>query len=376
MSTAMTPAPKQTTAVTPFNRMKNWLESPSCQSAIAKALPRHMTPDRFLRVAVTAMMKTPKLVQCTRESMINCLLQLSQYGLEPDGRNAHLIPFDVRRDGKVIRTDCTLILDYKGMVDLVMRTGLVSTISAEVVCDHDVFEYDRGQLLKHEINFRKPRGKAYAAYANIRFKDGSEKCEVMSQEEIYAIRDRSQGWIAFKRQYVKQSPWNPADPYIEYEMWKKTAFRRVTKWIQLSVEIRGAVENVRHDEPLERIPQHDPAIDEDVNALIAQGLQDDEETNPQHEPEQNGEQSQVTATNAGEESQEPLPEKTLTDADRAVLISAAIKAACDNDQLMNLDGETSLIENDEIRIRLYDEIKARRVIVTGFTGNPNRGKLV
>ena len=215
-------------------------------------MPKHMTPDRFVRIALTAMMKTPKLAQCTQESVFNCLLQLSQYGLEPDGRRAHLIPFDVRKNiggqWQVDHTDCTLIIDYKGYAELVMRSGLVSSIHADVVCENDEFDYDRGFITRHRINFQQPRGAAYAAYAVIRFKDGTEKCEVMPKEDIYAIRDRGQGWQSFQKGYAKQSPWNPAEPVIEREMWKKTVFRRITKWVPLSAEIRDALANEDDDE--------------------------------------------------------------------------------------------------------------------------------
>lgn len=377
MSTAMTPAPKQTTAVTPFDRIKKTFASKDFAHAVDAALPRHLKSDFMIRVVLTAVMKTPKLAQCTPESMINCVLQLAQYGLPPDGRLAHLIPRDVKNKKKeVIRTECTLNIDYKGLVDLVMRTGNVSLIHADVVCENDEFEYDAGVVTKHKPNFRMDRGEAFAAYAKVEFKDGTKKFEVMRASEIYDIRAKSEGWRSFKDGYASQSPWNPAEPTIEREMWKKTVFRRLTKWIPLSSEIRGIVEDQRHDEfPVDRIID-DNGPDDHINALVQKQLQDAAEEDPHPEPEQNGEQSQVTSPTAGEESQESPPEKTLTDADRAVLISAAIKAACENERLMHLEGETSLIESDEIRIRLYDEIKARRVIVTGFTGNPNKGKLV
>ena len=56
---------------------------------VALALPKHMTADRFVRVALTALLKTPKLQDCTPESVIQCMLNCSALGLEPDGRRAH-----------------------------------------------------------------------------------------------------------------------------------------------------------------------------------------------------------------------------------------------------------------------------------------------
>lgn len=249
MSTAVAEKPNTEIAEkkpSPLATMRGWLQSDQFKDAVSKALPKHMTPDRFLRIALTSAMQTPKLMQCTQESMFSCLLKLSQYGLEPDGRRAYLIPFDVKKKNGsqwvVDHTDATLIVGYQGLAELVMRSGLVSNIHADVICENDTFDYDKGFITTHRIDFRKPRGEAYAAYAVVRFKDGTEKCEVMSKEDILRIRDGSQGWQSFQKGYAKQSPWDPKNPGSEREMWKKTCFRRLSKWVPLSAEIREAAE--------------------------------------------------------------------------------------------------------------------------------------
>ncbi len=278
MSTAVSTNGKQPTAL---STVKGWLQSDEFKEAIGKALPKHMTPDRFLRIAITATMRTPKLLQCTQESLFGCLLALSQAGLEPDGRRAHLIPFENRKNNTV---ECTLILDYKGLAELVMRSGLVSSVHADVVCQNDDFEYDRGFIVRHKINFKEPRGEAYAAYAVIRFKDGTEKTEVMPQEDIYAIRNRGQGWQAFKKGYAKQSPWDPKEPVIEREMWKKTAFRRASKWVPLSAEIREVIESedktetIRDIGPAEVVRQTGSKADALAGILAARVARDEQES--------------------------------------------------------------------------------------------------
>jgi len=153
--------------------------------------------------------------------LLEALMKCSQAGLEPDGRNAHLIPY---------KDQVQVIFDYKGLVELAMRSGMVANIHADVVCDNDTFEYDRGELKAHKIDFKTSRGGVYAAYALVRFKDGSEKAEVMTREEIEGIRKRSRAanagpWV---------TDWN--------EMAKKTVFRRLSKWITLSPEFRDAVD--------------------------------------------------------------------------------------------------------------------------------------
>lgn len=194
---------------------------------IAKALPNHLTPDRFLRIAMTAITKTPKLADCTQESLMSCLLSLSSFGLEPDGRRAHLIPYG---------NTCTLIIDYKGLVELAMRSGVVANIHADVVRENDVFEEDRGVIVKHSIDRRKPRGDIYAVYAICRFKDGTEKSEVMSHDDVESIRKRSRSGAS--------GPWSTDWP----EMAKKTVFRRLSKWLPLSADFRDALD--RDDDKL------------------------------------------------------------------------------------------------------------------------------
>lgn len=216
--------------------LRDRMKSEAVLAEIAKALPKHLSAERMSRVALTAITRTPMLEQCDQASFLRCMMDLSQWGLEPDGRLAHLIPF---RNNKKNIVECQLIIDYKGLVELAMRTGQISKIHADVVCDNDVFLYDRGEVKAHQIDFKNPRGNVYAAYAIVRMKDGSEKCEVLSRDEIESIRKRSKAsgsgpWV---------TDWN--------EMAKKSAFRRVSKWIPLSAEIRDTLE--RDDDRFEAI---------------------------------------------------------------------------------------------------------------------------
>jgi recombination protein RecT len=221
MTTEIQPAP--TKALT----IRDRLEGDSFRQAVAAALPKHLTPERFIRVAITAITRTPKLAQCDQASFFGALLTLSQYGIEPDGRRAHLIPFENRKRGV---TECQLIIDYKGLAELAMRSGLVSYLHADTVCEADEFQVNLGEITKHVIDYRKPRGEVYAAYAVCRFKDGATKAEVMTRDEVEAIRKRSRAGTS--------GPW-----VTDWaEMAKKTAFRRLSKWLPLSADLRQAIE--------------------------------------------------------------------------------------------------------------------------------------
>jgi recombination protein RecT len=127
--------------------------------------------------------------------------------------------------------ECQLIIDYKGLVELAMRSGNVAAIHADTVRESDVFEYNRGTIETHKIDFRKPRGEVFAVYALVRFKDGAEKAEVMTREDVEKVRLRSRAG--------QSGPW-----MTDWEeMAKKTVFRRLSKWIPLSAEFRAANEH-------------------------------------------------------------------------------------------------------------------------------------
>lgn len=224
-------------STSPINTIRDLLEKQAGQIAIA--LPKHLTADRLTRVALTTINKNAKLLECTPHSLLACIMDCAALGLEPDGRRAHLIPFNDRKNDRVI---CTLIVDYKGLVELVMNAGDVSNIHADIICDKDEFEYDRGTIQKHKINFREPRGAMYAAYVIITMKDGTTKSEVMTKDEVDGIRSRSRA--------ATGGPW-----VTDYnEMAKKTVFRRASKWVKLSPELRERIEK-DDDAEIGRLPE-------------------------------------------------------------------------------------------------------------------------
>jgi recombination protein RecT len=214
--------------------IRDRLQSPALMAELGKVLPKHLTPERMARVAMTAITRTPLLADADPASFFRCMLDLSAMGLEPDGRRAHLVPF---RNNKRNCIEVQLMIDYKGLVELVYRSGCVANIHADVVRDGDLFVYDLGDVQHHVPHFLrrdadKPKdaGKVYAAYCRATLKDGTNKTEVLSLDEIEGIRKRSRAgqsgpWV---------TDWN--------EMAKKTAFRRVSKWLVLSPEIRDVVE--------------------------------------------------------------------------------------------------------------------------------------
>jgi recombination protein RecT len=201
--------------------IRSLIQSDAVKQQMAMVLPKHLTADRMARVACTAILKTPKLAACRPESLLQALMLCSQAGLEPDGRNAHLIPY-----GDQVQ----VIFDWKGLVALARRNG-VQNIAADIVCENDTFDWYRdgdGLHFKHQVDFRKARGEMFAAFCI--WKDGEQfDGEVMTKAEIDAIRKRSRASGA--------GPW-----VTDYnEMAKKTVVRRSSKKWPLDAELAEAL---------------------------------------------------------------------------------------------------------------------------------------
>ncbi|CAN5817765.1 recombination protein RecT [soil metagenome] len=102
---------------------------------IARALPRHLNPDRLCRIALTAFRRTKKLEECDPRSVFAAVIQASQLGLEPDtlGR-AYLIPYG---------RECQFIPGWKGLVELMHRSGQGSIWTGAVYVG-DEFDFALG----------------------------------------------------------------------------------------------------------------------------------------------------------------------------------------------------------------------------------------
>lgn len=222
--------------------------------SIMAALPSHMKPERLARIVMTTVQKNPKLLECTQESFLGCVLSCAALGLEPDGLlgQAYLVPYKDYKSGKTI---CTLIPGYKGLVKLARQSGEVSTIDAHEVRIGDNFEYRYGSdpYLRHQpaecpiieaalkedgpaVKMPDPNwrpGEITHFYAITKLRDGTVQFVVMPRWEVDEIRDGSDNYKSAKKNGYK-SPWDDDQDYPE--MGKKTAIRRLSKLIPASVE--------------------------------------------------------------------------------------------------------------------------------------------
>ena len=136
----------------PIQQLRLLLERSKDQ--LAMALPQHMTADRMTRIAITAVQKQPKLLECTALSIVGCVIEASQLGLYPDGilGDAYLVPF---WNGKTRQLEAQLQPGYRGLINLARRSGQVSAIYSEPVyaCDKFAVELGTEHTIIHVPNY-------------------------------------------------------------------------------------------------------------------------------------------------------------------------------------------------------------------------------
>lgn len=230
--TTLERANSQKTPAAPLQKEPTAVEKLLAQNfqAIKSCLPKHLTPERMCRIAVQTIQTTPALKDCDVASLVACIIEASSLGLEIDGRGlAYIVPFakSGSKNGKA-----SLIFGYKGLMELAYRSGRVSNIYAETVCENDEFIFELGlsPKLEHKPNLDH-RGEIRAVYAVARMKDADPIFVVLGKGDIEKVKKASKS---------SQGP-NSSWVTWEGEMWKKTAIRRLCKYLPLTPEIAQAV---------------------------------------------------------------------------------------------------------------------------------------
>jgi len=204
--------------------IKDYIYSPHTVKRLEAALPTFMKPDRFLRVFYTALNRNENLHKCTKESILSCMIQSAQLGLEPILGKAALIPYG---------TECQFQPMYQGLIDLARRTGDIA-ITAHVVYENDDFDisYGTDEKLVHKPTIRGPRGDMLGAYTVWTYPSGPPTFLFMPEEEILDIRNKySKSYKASDSMWQKR----PGEAY------KKTVIKNHSKLQPCSIEMDIAV---------------------------------------------------------------------------------------------------------------------------------------
>lgn len=232
---------KQTAAQSGSATVKRFFEAN--KGTLLALLPKHFDAERMLKLALGALRTTPKLANASNASLLGAVVTCAQLGLEPNTPlgHAYLLPFDKRekRGGEwvTVETQVTIIIGYKGMLDLARRSGQIISIAAHEVCENDDFRFAYG--LDEELVHRPAmanRGAVIGFYAVAKLVGGGHCFEFMSTDEVNHIRDKSAEKNRAKKdgsgRPIITGPW--ADNYVE--MGRKTALRRLFKYLPISIE--------------------------------------------------------------------------------------------------------------------------------------------
>lgn len=189
------------------------------------ALPSHIPTEHFMRVIMTAIQQNPRLLQLDRRSFFSSAMKAAQDGLLPDGREGALVPF---------RDAVQWMPMVAGLRKKVRNSGEIATWDCNVIYENDEFSFELGDepFIRHRPILGN-RGKPTGAYSVATLKSGERSRDVMSAGEIYAIRDRSEGWKQFSAGKLKSTPWSSD----EGEMFKKTVTRRHSKVLPMSSDL-------------------------------------------------------------------------------------------------------------------------------------------
>ena len=225
------------------------------KAAMAQVLPKHVTPERMIKVVLSATARQPKLLECTTASIVRSVMQAAELGLEIGGLlgEAYLVPYNNKIKGERGEPDrwenqAQCIPGYRGLIKLARQSGEIATVNARIVFAGDTFTVDLAQdTISHVPNFEGHRddGSIRLVYAIIRFHDGDAiQFDVMTKAEVDRIRSRSKS--------KDVGPW--VNDYAE--MARKTVTRRALKYAPISAE---------------RMKRAMELDDEDDNAIVTTG---------------------------------------------------------------------------------------------------------
>lgn len=167
---------------TPQQQLVEQIKSDRLQEQIVMALPENVPARRFTQAAITALVQSPDIVECDRESIFLALVQSAQAGLMPDGKEAALVKFGRKA------TFMPMIAGYRRIA---AEHGW--SLQTRVVYANDEYEFDAGSetVTHRKARLGTERGEPIGAYAIARHRDGRVMAEEMTLEDIAKVRSVS-----------------------------------------------------------------------------------------------------------------------------------------------------------------------------------------
>ena len=208
--------------VSPTKAFSQFIDKLKPQMALA--LPKHMKADRMARLALTAFSSSAEMQRCSYQSIAASLMTAGAMGLEPGVNGAgYLIPY---------KGTCTFVPGWKGLVDLVSRSGRASVWTGAVF-EGDHFDYALGDrpFVTHRPGEETDPAKLMFVYAIGRV-NGSDHpvIEVWSMRKVWKHRD------SYNKQGGKHYSYRNPEMYA-----RKVALLQVLKYMPSSIEVANAI---------------------------------------------------------------------------------------------------------------------------------------
>ncbi len=159
-----------------------------------------VTPAKFTQIVINEVKKNEKLLQAFNEnpgSMFASILAGAEIGLVPSDLlgEFYLIPRNIKQSNGSYKMCVTPLIGYKGLHKILLRSGEIENIEAQVVFEGEEFNVSLGTnpKLEHTPNFTLPRtaDTITHVYAVAHYKSGRCQFQVLTRAEIMAIRDLS-----------------------------------------------------------------------------------------------------------------------------------------------------------------------------------------
>lgn len=183
--------------------------------------------DRTILVLARVVHQSDQLMRCDKASLLEAMMRMVELGLDPSPATgqAYIVAYG---------TTATLIIGYRGWKKLVLDSGTVTGLDAQVVYEGEECNIVLGTdpTVQH-VAAMKPKGPPIGAYAVARFADGHKQVHVLRAEDIQKARAASR---------AKGGPW--ANHFAA--MVQKTAVLRIAKYLPETPLMRKAFE---YDEP-------------------------------------------------------------------------------------------------------------------------------
>ncbi len=233
----------------PVDQLKKTLVS--MKEQFSTALPKHISPAKFVRVLQTAVSTNPGLVTANRDSLLASCMRLAEKGLNADGNEAALVLFGDK---------VTPMVMLGGVLKLARNSGEIKSITSQTVYKNDIFEYwidVDGEHINHRPSFFSDRGEMIGVYALAQTKDNGIYIEVLTMSDIEKIKKSSRS--------ANSGPWQS---WFE-QMAKKSALRRLCKRLPSSTDLDQALSDDDEREFVNDQPAQQAVSDEPIDVSPA-----------------------------------------------------------------------------------------------------------